>query len=118
MTLTIEQIKQLKIGDTIYLEHDSRYGKSTGNTVTVSKIGRKYIGLDGTSHRIVVATGELTKDYRGYAPRMFISEQVYREYRAKIKFLNQIAFYCSSQLTFQQAKLINETLGLNFKLEI
>lgn len=117
MTLTIEQIKQLKIGDTIYLKHDKFYDKSVGKTVTVSKIGRKYIELDGTSHRIELITGELTKDYRGYAPTIYPSEQVYKEYEAKVRFINQVAFYCSKQLTYQQAKLINDTLGLDFKLE-
>lgn len=118
MRLTLEQVTQLKVGDIIYLKHLKGYSNSIGETVPVTKIGRKYISLEGTSHRIELATGELTRDYRGYAPTMYPSEQVYKEYRAKVKFLNKVAFYCSNQLTYQQAKLINDTLGLNFTLEI
>lgn len=118
MKLTLEQIKQLKVGDTIYLNYYSPHDETVGKTITVSKIGRKYIELDGVSHRIVLATGELTKDYYGYAPVMYPSEQVYKEYLAKIKFTRQIAFYCSSKLTYQQAELINDTLGLDFKLDM
>lgn len=118
MKLTLEQIKQLKVGDTIYLKYDNRYDKFIGKNVTVSKIGRKYIELSGTSHRIVLATGELTKDYYGNAPAMYPSEQACKEHQAKIKFTRQIAFYCSNNLTYQKAELINETLGLGFKLDM
>lgn len=115
MTLSIEQIKQLKIGDTIYLKHDKSYDKSVSKTVTVSKIGRKYIELDGTSHRIELATGNLTKDYRGYTPTLYQSEEHYKDVCHKYQFTLKVRKYCE-KLQYAEAKAINEILGLGFKL--
>lgn len=116
MTLTIEQIKQLKVGDTVYLKHNKIYDKSVGKTVTVSKIGRKYIELDGTSHKIVIETGEITKDYRGYAPTLYQSEEYYEDTFHKYQFILKVRKYCE-KLQYAEAKVINEILGLGFELE-
>lgn len=117
MRLTLEHIKNLKVGDTVYLRHNRYYTFSANTTVAVKKIGRKYIQLDGTSHKIIIETGELTKDYSGYAPDMYTSEHDYNVLVAKNKFTLAVKKYCSG-LTYEEAKAVKELLNLDIKLEI
>lgn len=113
--LTIEQIESLKVGDTVYFKHGKNYQRSKGILCTVSKIGRKYIEFDDTSHKIVIKTGEVTKDYRGYSPMPYLSEEEYDEYESKLKFIENVLKACKD-LSFEQAKLVNDTLKLDVKL--
>lgn len=116
MRFTLEHIKNLKVGDTVFLKHNSYYSFSSSETVTVKKIGKKYIELDDTPHKIVIATGELTKDYRGYAPDMYTSEHDYNVMVAKHKFTLAVRKYCAD-LDFAEAKAVKELLNLDIKLD-
>lgn len=109
--LTLDEINALQVGDTVYLKHDKEYGRSTGETVNVTKIGRTYIELD-TRFKIVKATGELTKDYRGYSPELYKSEQAYNELQLKQDFIQKVKDHIAKNLTYNQAKEISKILGL------
>lgn len=74
----LEQITRdnIKIGTTIYVVHPFTRHKAA-ETVTITKVGRKWAYYGNRDDKINLETMRATKDYRGIEPQLYDNKESY-----------------------------------------
>ncbi len=106
--LSIDELKQLEVGDTVFIFTNSKRG--FGWNHTVEKIGRKYIYLD-QQEIIDLTTGKTKKDYRGISLNVWKDEAAYQEDLRKHRYIRKIKSAVEeTKLSYDQALKIDVVL--------
>lgn len=109
MSLTQEQIKNLKVGDTVYIVPNKLSNHKSPYESTVEKIAKKYIYLD-CGRKVEISTGCLVYLGFGANDSVYISEQVYQQKIAENKTIKEVTELIKKGITYQQALLIKKIL--------